>query len=38
VGPIAQTDGHDPPWPIDQLVPGLAVVIDDVAVGFEHLG
>lgn len=33
--PIAQADGHDDPGLIDQLVPGVAAVIDDITVGVE---
>ncbi len=33
--PIAHTDGHDSPGLIDELVPGVAAMVDDVAVGFE---
>ena len=33
--PIAQSDGHDAPGLIDELVPGVAAVVDDVVVGFE---
>ena len=33
--PIAQTDGHDAPGLIDELIPGVAAVVDDVVVGFE---
>jgi hypothetical protein len=32
---VAQTDGHDAPWPIDELVPGVAAGIENVVVGFE---
>lgn len=34
--PIAQSDGHDAPWLIDELVPSVAAMVDDVVVGFEH--
>ncbi len=33
--PFAQSDGHDAPGLIDELVPGVAAMIDDVVVGFE---
>ena len=33
--PIAQSEGHDAPRLIDELVPGVAAVIDDVVVGGE---
>ena len=36
MGPIAQTDGHDAPGLIDELVPGGAAMIDDVIGGCEH--
>ena len=36
MGPIAQSDGHDAPGLIDELVPCVAAMIDDVVVGFEH--
>ena len=32
---MAQTDGHDAPWLFDELVPGIAAVIDDVRLGTE---
>ena len=32
---LAQCDGHDPPGLIDELVPCLAAVIDEIVVGFE---
>jgi len=35
MGPLPQSDGHDPPGLIDEAVPGEAAVIDDVVVGFE---
>jgi len=35
VGPLAQSDGHDAPGLTDELVPGLAAVIDEIVVGFE---
>ena len=35
VGPFAHSDGHDPPRLIDELVPSVAAVIDDVVEGFE---
>jgi len=35
VRPLAQADGHDAPWLLDEPVPGEAAVIDDVVVGFE---
>jgi hypothetical protein len=33
--PLAQTDGHDAPGLLDELVPCLAAVIDEIVVGFE---
>ena len=33
--PIAQTDGHDAPWLIDEVVPGIAAVIEEIVVGGE---
>ena len=35
MGPIAQADGHDAPWLIDEPVPGIAAVIEEVVVGGE---
>jgi hypothetical protein len=34
-GPVAASDGHDFPGLIDEGVPGVAAVIDDVVEGFE---
>jgi hypothetical protein len=34
--PIATRDGHDFPWLLDERVPGVAAVIDDVVEGFEN--
>ena len=34
-GPVAACDGHDFPGLIDEGVPGVAAVIDDVVEGFE---
>ena len=34
-GPVATCDGHDFPGLIDEGVPGIATVIDDVVEGFE---
>jgi hypothetical protein len=34
-GPIAAGDGHDFPRLIDERVPGVAAMIDDVVEGFE---
>jgi hypothetical protein len=33
--PVAQTDGHDLPRLIDESVPGVAAVVDDIVEGFE---
>ena len=33
--PIAQADGHNHPGLIDELVPSLAAVVDEIVVGFE---
>ena len=33
--PLAQSDGLDAPGLIDELVPSLAAVIDEIIVGFE---
>ena len=33
MGPLAQSDGHDAPELLDELVPGVAAVSDDVVVG-----
>jgi len=35
MGPGAQADGHDGPGSIDELVPGMAAVVEDVVVGAE---
>ena len=32
---FAATGGHDVPWLIDQLVPCLAAVVDNVVIGGE---
>jgi hypothetical protein len=31
MSPVAKADGHDAPWVFDELVPGVAAVIDDDA-------
>jgi len=33
--PIAESDGHDCPWLVDELVPGVAAMVDDIVVGLE---
>jgi hypothetical protein len=35
MGPIAKADGHDPPGLIDEVIPSLAAMVDDVVEGFE---
>ena len=35
MGPIAHADRHDCPGPIDELVPGLAAMLDDIVIGCE---
>ena len=35
MGPIAQSDGHDFPGLLGELVPGEAAVIEDVFIGLE---
>ena len=32
MGPVTQSDGHDAPWLVSELVPALAAVGDDVVV------
>ena len=34
--PVAQADGHDAPWLVDEGVPGIAAVVEQVLVGCEH--
>ena len=34
--PISQSDGHDGPRLIDEFVPGIATVVEDIVVGEEH--
>lgn len=34
--PAAQADGHDTPRLIDEAVPGVATLIEDITVGGEH--
>ena len=34
--PLAQSNGHDAPGLIDELVPSLAAVVDKIIVGFEE--
>ncbi len=35
MGPLAQSEGHDAPGLLDELVPGEAAMVDDVVVGME---
>jgi len=35
VDPLAQSDGHDPPGLIDELVPRHTAVVDEIVVRFE---
>lgn len=35
MGPLAESEGHDAPGLLDELVPGEAAVVDDVVVGLE---
>ena len=35
MGPFAEPDGHDGPGLIDQLVPCVAAMVDDIVVGLE---
>ena len=37
MGPIAKADGHDPPGLIDEVVPSLAAMVDDIVVGFAKI-
>jgi hypothetical protein len=32
---VAQCDRHDAPWLIDELVPRLTAMVDEIVVGFE---
>ena len=32
---MAQSDGHDAPWLIDELVPCVATVIDEIVIALE---
>ena len=34
--PISQSDGHDGPRLIDEFVPSIATVVEDIVVGEEH--
>ena len=33
--PLAQSDGHDAPRLIGELVPSLTAMVDEIIVGFE---
>lgn len=33
--PLAHSDRHDTPWLIDEPIPSMTAVVDDVVVGFE---
>ena len=33
--PLAQSDGHDAPGLIDELVPSHTAMVDEIVVGFE---
>lgn len=33
--PLAHSDGHDLPGLVDERIPGVAAVVDDIVVGFE---
>ena len=33
--PLAQTEGHDALWLVDELVPGVTAMIDQIIVGAE---
>jgi hypothetical protein len=35
VRPLAQSNGHDAPGLIDELVPSVAAMVDEIVVGFE---
>jgi len=34
--PLAQSDGHDAPGLIDELVPCFAAMVDEIVIGFEN--
>ena len=36
MSPVTQADGHDAPGLVDEAVPSMAAVIDQVVVGREH--
>lgn len=33
--PISQSDGHDTPWLIGELIPSIRTMVEDVIVGLE---
>ena len=35
MGPLSQSDGHDPPGLIGKLIPSFAAMVDEIIVGFE---
>ena len=35
MGPNTVSDGHDFPWLINEVVPGVAAMVDDVFMGCE---
>src|SRR5256885_7856707 len=35
MGPLAQSDGHDAPRLVDELVPCRTTMVDEIVVGFE---
>ena len=35
MSPLSQSDGHDAPGLIGELVPSLAAIVDEIVVGFE---
>ena len=37
MGQFAPAAGHDFPWLIDELVPGVTAEVDDILAGFENL-
>lgn len=38
MGPLAQSDGHDAPGLVGELVPGVTAMIEDGLVGLEDAG
>ena len=33
MSPFSVSDGHDFPWLIEEVVPGVAAMVDDIVVG-----